>query len=645
MAAIGHSFSGKNNDSSSTVKAFVSSFIRDEFFSDIIRLALYPSSLNSLGISGNTSGLDFITSFLRDLDRTCKNLKIQNQQQVSKSINLVQTILTIRESGSSIINYDNVFHHLPNLNVALQKLMQLSIQNKIMDDSAFRKLADKVLTSITTYHEVVSISSGLMSFDTFVQYASGPDVSVLEATKQYKDSVLQLYNDLSKLQSVNKLETEKDYFIISDDKSIDELSDTLIKHISSNYSFFKTGFDLFDRYVEGFESSSVHLITAPSNHGKSLFMVNLCLTMIQQNINDFQENDLVMFVTLEDDKFKLLRRFCSIFGNYPPDLIKLLYRRFYEADKAASIYATDNSLKSKQKKMVNNLLKTSILETTQGKVSLSVHHSSENTFSPGDLSKMMDKLKVDGYNVKMVFVDYVDVMVPTVNRYTAAKDYDMQGQIVQELRNISRQHKVPVITATQNNKSSENLTVPLDNTLIGDSYKKVRYSDFIYMCRQDSFKDIFDPHVAQHVMDKSHYIGTDQFDPKLLAMKDQICEDLIPFEVKITKSKDDGRDKSKFALLCKKNLRIYNSLQEYLDDLKRVQQQTVLLKKDIDILTNLAISSVSEDFSLSDTTLNTMQTEPQAAPPAASTGPVVADIDVDNLVANVDKSGIPSFIS
>jgi hypothetical protein len=53
----------------------------------------------------------------------------------------------------------------------------------------------------------------------------------------------------------------------------------------------------------------------------------------------------------------------------------------------------------------------------------------------------------------------------------------IQSQIVQELRNLSRAHKLPIITATQNAKISENMNVSLDNSQIGDSYKKVRYAD------------------------------------------------------------------------------------------------------------------------------------------------------------------------
>ena len=86
------------------------------------------------------------------------------------------------------------------------------------------------------------------------------------------------------------------------------------------------------------------------------------------------------------------------------------------------------------------------------------------------------------------------------------------------------------------------------------SYKKVRYSDYIYMCRQDPTKDPFTPAVAKYVFDKDMYTGPDQLSKDILLKKDQICSDLIPFEVKITKSKDAGKDARTYALFCKHNL-------------------------------------------------------------------------------------------
>jgi len=56
---------------------------------------------------------------------------------------------------------------------------------------------------------------------------------------------------------------------------------------------------------------------------------------------------------------------------------------------------------------------------------------------------------------------------PTISGYAAGDEYHNQGAVVQELRKLSQNHDIPVLTATQNSKASENLQSIMDNTTIG----------------------------------------------------------------------------------------------------------------------------------------------------------------------------------
>lgn len=204
-------------------------------------------------------------------------------------------------------------------------------------------------------------------------------------------------------------------------------------------------------------------------------MSNLCHKMIHENISDFEDNDQILFITLEDDIQHLSKRLCSIFGNYKAEVVSSLYKKSYDALKANRLCNSDNNLPSKIEQMFDNLLKSTIANTTNGKVNFTCMYFPENTFSPGDLSKLIDQHKMEGFNTKLVFLDYVDTMTPTVN-VSNMSDYDKHGIIIQELRNLSRNHKVPVITATQNARSSENLQSALNNSAIGDKFYNVTFS-------------------------------------------------------------------------------------------------------------------------------------------------------------------------
>ena len=302
----------------------------------------------------------------------------------------------------------------------------------------------------------------------------------------------------------------------------------------------------------------------------------------------------------KDIKNKLARRFCSVFGNYKAQTVKSLYEKTYESISLRK--NTDISIiKNKAFKVFNNLATSSLLKVTNNKVNLVIAHKEEGTFSPGDLSKFIDILEVEGIKVRLVFLDYIDTMKPTVYNYSSYKDYDALGVITQELRNISRRFSVPIITATQLTKQAEDLNIPLTNGLMGDSHKKTKYSDFIYMFRQVPTKNIFDAEIAQSVLDKNVFLKDGQtLVPQVQQLYDQIKTDLMPIETKITKAKDSGKGFKEYMILCLKNLRYYDNLSQYLNDIEPLVKQSDAIQRDINTIVQSSLSAnIADDFLIS----------------------------------------------
>src|SRR6056297_3017107 len=589
---INYTLSNNTKDSNKTLKAFLSTFISDNFFTEVVSCCVYPSDFGVSSVGNNQSIVDYIRSFLVDLEKTINNLKLSNINHLKNNIKMTRTILNVREYGSTILTINNVQNHLPNLDVPQQNILNNITQNPIPDDKGFSLLLDKIIHNIQIYFEVCEISYGLFEFDSFTEYASSNSVSAYEATKLYKEKVIQLYNDLNKLQSLNKSEDEKDYFIINSEQSVRDLSENIVNYIESGYSSFTTGFDLIDNNLDGLESASLYMISAPSNHGKSIFMANIFHQLISGNLQDFEPNDAVIFITLEDDIKKLLRRLCSIFGNYDSEIIKRMYLQGNQCMKVDD----NNNIKHRFTDIMSGVIKHSIYTKTKNKVQLIVKHCNENVFSAGDLSRFIDTIRVEsGVNIKMVIIDYLDVMAPTMN-YSHGDTYLNQGIITQELRSLTRAHKLPVLTATQNKRGSENPQYRQSASDIGDSHLKLRYSDYWIMCRMDTTKDPFDSIVQKYCFSQQHYSGKDQIDPQILKLKDQICEDLIPFDSEIVKSKEGGKGTQRFMLFCKHNLRIYDNIQQYLDNISGLNTNSKKLNDDLDILTDMSVSSVSDDY-------------------------------------------------
>lgn len=109
-------------------------------------------------------------------------------------------------------------------------------------------------------------------------------------------------------------------------------------------------------------------------------------------------------------------------------------------------------------------------------------------------------------------------------------------------------------------------------------------------------KTPFDDSVRRHVFRKESYVGQDQLSPEILKTSDRICEHLVPMEMVITKSKAGGRDEKAYKLFCNQNLKIYNCVEEYLRDADHLEKFSAILKNDIDMLMDVAHSSLQADF-------------------------------------------------
>jgi hypothetical protein len=168
-------------------------------------------------------------------------------------------------------------------------------------------------------------------------------------------------------------------------------------------------------------------------------------------------------------------------------------------------------------------------------------------------------------------------MVASGLKHSNYNDYDAQGQIVQDLRLTSRTYSVPILTITQNSRLSENVMQEMNNSLIGDSYKKIRYSDTVLMIRQREDLDLLADRVKRDVINDTN--------TSILAspISDQYYKEIVPFEVSITKAKEGSRSPSKFHLFSRTNLRVYDQFQQLKDDLIRIEQDSKLLLQKIEV--------------------------------------------------------------
>ena len=292
------------------------------------------------------------------------------------------------------------------------------------------------------------------------------------------------YDDISERKNTNKKLFDKLSLL---NISSNDMVDDLVDYINTTYATYETGNVIFDQRLNNIEAGSVYLIAAPTNHGKTLFLVELLRSIIQFNqhlfSSDNDKKDAILFITLEDSRIKVLNRIYSVFGNFQyKHLVKLQKNLRYMKE----LINTDdpneiNEFKKFVEQLYDFIKSNSIDRITNNKVEIFVQDARDKEYSAVNIVSTIEQLKTLGYNIRVIFLDYIELMNST-KKYE--KEYSEQGQVVIDLRNIANTYMIPIIAATQLNRSAEDLSSELTNKVIGDSYNKAKFSDYIIMVRQ-----------------------------------------------------------------------------------------------------------------------------------------------------------------
>jgi len=442
-------------------------------------------------------------------------------------------------------------------------------------------LLKEIFTIIDVYYEAKSLSSIAKEYESLLdEIEKSSNISLYSTLSKFKDlfsrAFIETIESKSNIESENSSDLYSKLSIISFDDDI--IKKAVVNYICDTYEVFKTNLDFVDKKIGGIESENIYVICAPSNHGKSLMLIQLAKKLIESNLDKFDENDAILFVTLEDNKIKLSRRIFSIFGNIHPKAVKELFVVGHRKAKKLKHYYKDeekyNEFKTYFENLINSLYLNAIYNVCQNKVKFFIQDRADSQYSSSDLLQTISTLKLRNINVRCVFIDYIDLMNSTRN-YDS--DYNEQGQIIKDLRALAKEFHIPIVTVTQLKREAEDNKKELSNALMGDSYKKVRNSDYILMMRQ-----VFDATIEKY----SEHYGFD------LSLDSNILEDIInqtiPVEYAYTKLKDTDKtlNLKSYLIFSKFNLQFYDNFSKLVNDYKENKANTEKVIKIIENIEN-----------------------------------------------------------
>jgi hypothetical protein len=412
----------------SIINTFLAHFTDDDFLENIAHIYLYHSdaSQNTNASQGEVN--TYILQFLKDLLKDLKNPTISHKnipvKSIKSSINIINNIISIRQNGSSrLINYNNILQHFPESDINVTRFLTKIGNNQIESNDQFRSMVENILQTIKSYYELHEIRPTLKKIDELNEDSESSSTPVFNTLKNYRDTVIEAYNSLNGIKTLVNDDDLSDYFTLQGKENLDGIVDETLSYLRSGYSKFRTGYPIIDDNIGGIESNCVTLISGPSNHAKSLWMLNIAKNVIQLNKDTLGKDDAVLFITLEDQIFKFSRRLISIFGNYDNSFITQVFASIHSSfkkQKDTDIPRPENNAKAK--KVLQELFANTVVATTDDQVKFVFKHADENTMSCSDIAKFIDMLAMNGTKVKALFIDYLDTLIPSNMMYSAYED-------------------------------------------------------------------------------------------------------------------------------------------------------------------------------------------------------------------------------
>jgi KaiC/GvpD/RAD55 family RecA-like ATPase len=205
-----------------------------------------------------------------------------------------------------------------------------------------------------------------------------------------------------------------------------------LKKIKSEMGTLRTGFDVLDQKLENVGPGQLMIALALSGGGKSIFMQNVALNMIEQKKN-------VVYISLELGEEQIGLRVDAMNLQWPT------------------------------RKILDN-----IEEASEKIISSKSRHGSFQMvkFPSGiNISVIRNYLKEyqirTGIRPEILFVDYMDLMTPSQKRVDPANLSLRDKLISEELRNLAFENNLLVITAAQFNRSGYSATNAETNSVPG----------------------------------------------------------------------------------------------------------------------------------------------------------------------------------
>lgn len=361
-----------------------------------------------------------------------------------------------QELFNLVLEYYGEYKNIPTLTELVAKVKNVS-------NAEIRAEIVKSLQTINATEEVQNIE---FMCDETVSWVK--DAMYMEALQVGSDGLMKKDDNL-KLKA-QKIMDERSKISIDTDLGLDfDDIDEMIKYYSERSIGIRTQHkELNKRLGPGFLPGTLSVILAASGVGKSLMMTDLISGMIKDNKN-------VLLISLEMADKEIMKRVHANAMDLPINSLLDLNKTDGELAKLERPIVTKDMVLGAYQKM-----KTS---GTCGKFFVKDYPS--GAFSPLMLEALVESYKIEkSVEFDAIFVDYLgimksDLLSPSAGLYSYIKS------IAEETRASAKKMDVPIISASQLNRSATNNIDEADNSNVSDSMGTVMTADFLMFLLQN----------------------------------------------------------------------------------------------------------------------------------------------------------------
>lgn len=215
-----------------------------------------------------------------------------------------------------------------------------------------------------------------------------------------------------------------------------------LEWIKQQAGAISTGWKGIDQKLYGgINRGEITIFAAPSGGGKSLFLQNLAINLVEQNLN-------VVYISLELSEQLISMRLDSMMSGYGTREI--------------------------MKNIDDVHLKVVMRGKKSGKLRVKYMPSGSTT---NDVRVFVREYEIQtGVRVDAVLVDYLDLMMPNNAKISAENLFVKDKYVSEELRNFSMERKILMVTASQLGRSAVE-EIEYDHSHIAGGISKINTSD------------------------------------------------------------------------------------------------------------------------------------------------------------------------